>query len=193
MEIWKKINLNISSIIHGKIPSCCYTGWYWDLFVEIGLRNNAKETAAMMTKKAVIACNPTQPVPLGLLVELVLSVARFLSDCAMSPRFLPLSIFIILLGVFEISRLSDEIDPSVIASSARADNVADSDIIQNIIKDVLTEHPLQKRCNISVCRQQTWLTDVVSKGGVLTDEIEPDWCQYYSTLVLNTHFPITCR
>ena len=109
----------------------------------------------MMTKKAVIACNPTQPVPLGLLVELVLSVARFLSDCAMSLRFLPLSIIIPLVGVFEILRLSDEIDPAVIVSSARADNVARRDIIQNIIKDVPTEHPLQKRCNISVCRQQT--------------------------------------
>ena len=109
----------------------------------------------MMTKKAVIACNPTQPVPLGLLVELVLSVARFLLDGAAFSRLFPLSIFMILLGVLETSRLSDEIDPVMSASSARADNSADSDINQKISDEVPIEHPLHKRCNISVCRQQT--------------------------------------
>ena len=40
-----------------------YTGWYCARLIELGLRNSAKPTAAMMTKKTVMACIPTHPDP----------------------------------------------------------------------------------------------------------------------------------
>ena len=49
-----------------------YSGWYCDRFV-VGRRNKANATAAMMTKNAVMACNPTHPVPLVLALPLALT------------------------------------------------------------------------------------------------------------------------
>ncbi len=51
-----------------------HNGWYWDRLV-VGRKNNANATAAMITKKAVIACNPTHPVPLVLALPLALAVS----------------------------------------------------------------------------------------------------------------------
>jgi hypothetical protein len=49
-----------------------YSGWYCDRFV-VGRRNKANATAAMMTKNAVMACNPTHPVPLVFALPLALT------------------------------------------------------------------------------------------------------------------------
>jgi hypothetical protein len=46
-----------------------YTGWYCARLIELGLRNSAKPTAAMITKKTVMACMPTHPDPDPLFVE----------------------------------------------------------------------------------------------------------------------------
>jgi hypothetical protein len=45
-----------------------YTGWYCARLIELGLKNSAKPTAAMITKKTVMACMPTHPDPLELLL-----------------------------------------------------------------------------------------------------------------------------
>ena len=63
--------------------SLYHNGWYCDLLV-VGRKNNANATAAMMTKKAVMACSPTHPVPLvfALLVKILVEPASSSSAAA---------------------------------------------------------------------------------------------------------------
>ena len=84
----------------------------------------------MITKKAVIACIPTQPVPLGLLLVPEESVAKFLEDSTFK-RLLPLSVVTISLGTLKTWKLSDATDAAIVASSTIADMTIDNDSSAN--------------------------------------------------------------